>query len=222
MLQTSLRDHAWTTASLSSLFLFLACSTLFGQELTPPKADHHAHLFSPAAGQILRRGVSANAKEQDSKITQGPIIKTASDLIAVLDEGGIKYATALSGAYLFGLPEQDHTPTDGDEYVSVQNENDWLLQQVKPYAGRLIGFCSENPLRDYAVKEIKRCASISLRGLKLQFATSNVDLQNPDHIEKLKAVFSAANAVGLPILVHLPNCRQTFGVTSARNFIEQV
>jgi predicted TIM-barrel fold metal-dependent hydrolase len=93
---------------------------------------------------------------------------------------------------------------------------------VKPYAGRLIGFCSENPLKDYAVKEIKRCASIGLRGLKLQFATSDVDLQNPDHIEKLKAVFSTANAVGLPILVHLHNCKQkTYGVSIARNFIER-
>ena|SRR5262245_29235577 len=65
----------------------------------------------------------------------------------MLDEAAIKYATALSGAYLFGAPGEDQTPADRDEYLNVQKENDWLLQQVKPYNGRLTGFCSENPLK---------------------------------------------------------------------------
>ena len=98
-----------------------------------------------------------------------------------MSEAGIKYATALSAAYIFGISGENQPSVDRDEYLNVQKENDWLLEQVKPYDGRLIGFCRENPLKDDAAKEIKRCASIGLRGLKLQFGTSDVDLQNPKH-----------------------------------------
>jgi predicted TIM-barrel fold metal-dependent hydrolase len=222
MLQMSVRGHARVALFNLSWFCALTGSTLAGQELIPPKADHHVHLFSPAAGQIMRRNINRIAKKQDAA-KQDPLVKTASDLIAVLDEAGIKQAVALSAAYLFGASADDQTGADPDEYLNVQQENDWLLQQVKPYAGRLVGFCSEDPLKDYAVREIKRCASIGLSGLKLHFTASNVDLQNPRHIERLKAVFSAADAVKFPILVHLPNCRQqTYGAGMARNFIEKV
>jgi hypothetical protein len=75
MLKTSLRGHAWTAVSVLSLFGSLAGNTSVGQELTSPKADHHAHLFSPVAGQVLQRALATNAKKQDSTVKQGPIIK---------------------------------------------------------------------------------------------------------------------------------------------------
>ena len=212
----------WPAVFVLSLSWGGSVPNSFGQDLTPPKADHHAHLYSPVTGRILRRAIDRGTKKQDSTLNQGPLIKTASDLIAVLDEAGIRRATALSSAYLFGIAGEDQIP-EADEYLNVQKENDWLLQQVKPYPARLIGFCSENPLRGYAVQEIKRCASIGLHGIKLHFNAADVDLRNPKHIERLKAVFSAADAVGFPILVHLRNCKQqSYGADDARKFIEEV
>ena len=67
------------------------------------------------------------------------------------------------------------------------------------YPDRLRGFCGVNPLKDYAVAEIKRCAQMpSMRyGLKLHFGNSDVILDNPEHVAKLREVFRTANAAGM-------------------------
>lgn len=44
-----------------------------------------------------------------------------------------------------------------DEYTEVGRENDWTSTQVAKYRDRLLGFCSVNPLRPYALEEIAHC-----------------------------------------------------------------
>jgi len=97
-----------------------------------------------------------------------------------------------------------------------------VLQQAAPYADRLVAFCGVNPLKGYAVQETQRCARIGLRGLKLHFGNSAVDLRSPEHLESLRAVFAAANAVGFPIVVHLRTPDPSYDARDVRNFIERV
>jgi predicted TIM-barrel fold metal-dependent hydrolase len=126
---------------------------------------------------------------------------TAEHLIAHLDAEGIKRAVVLSTAYWFG-GSGDGKPAP-DEYAKVRRENDWVAQQVARYPGRLIGFCSFNPLRDYALEELNRCAqNPNLKGLKLHLGSVRADLLNPQHLEKVRQVFRAANEKRLPIVVH--------------------
>jgi uncharacterized protein len=54
----------------------------------------------------------------------------------------------------------------------------------------LAGFCSVNPLKGYAEREVERCAAIGLRGLKLHFTSSGVDLSNPAHVAHVRAVLA--------------------------------
>src|SRR5689334_3403906 len=149
--------------------------------------DYHQHLYSPEAG---------------ARSSVGPTGISASFLVAQLDAAGIQRAIVLSVAYSFSNPNKPSVP---NEYADVMAENDWTSAQVAKYPGRLLGFCSVNPLRPYALKEIDRCAKDpNLRtGLKLHFGNSDVDVENPEHLAKVRQVFRAANEHGMAIVVHI-------------------
>ena len=178
------------------------------QDDVRPVADHHQHLYSPViapASQIA------------------PI--TARDLVALLDAAGIRRAVVLSQAYAFGNPNRA-TPVQ-NERARVIEENDWTSGQAAQFPDRLVGFCGVSPLRDYALEEIARCANDPhLRtGLKLHFGNSDVDVENPQHVEKLRAVFRAANDRRMAIVVHIrPTVSRPrpYGAAQARAFIANV
>jgi predicted TIM-barrel fold metal-dependent hydrolase len=143
---------------------------------------------------------------------------SADELIAMLDEAGIRKAVVLSMAYSFdGL---DAAP--GDPYAAVRAENDWVAEQVMRYPDRLVGFCSFNPTRDHALAEIERCAgNPAFKGVKLHFGTSPVDLDNPAHVAATRRVFQAANRLGLPIQVHLAASPE-WGARQATTFLNEL
>lgn len=173
-----------------------------------PLVDHHQHVFSPAtAARAPRLGAIS-----------------ATDLVALLDAAGIRRAVILSVAYQLGNPNR---PAVENEYAEVRAENDWTSRQVAGFPDRLRGFCGVNPLKDYALEEIGRCAKDpQLRsGLKLHFGNSDVDLENAEHIAQLRRVFSAANEHRMAIVVHMRSSitmRRPYGARSARGFITSV
>src|SRR3954470_14545861 len=154
----------------------------------------------------------------------GPRIRetrTADDLIAVLDEAGIRRAAVLSTAYWFGSPLMPKAA--GDEYANVRAENDWTAQQAARYPGRLVVFCSFNPLKDYALQEIDRCAKIpQVKGIKLHFGNSGVDVRNPEHVEKLRQVFAAANRNRMAIVAHLWTLDKRYGREDAQILLDKI
>lgn len=127
---------------------------------------------------------------------------TAKGLIQMLDAAGIQRAAVLSDAYYF-----DSVPTPerlaGKPYEQVVAENDWTARQIGEFPDRLVGFCGFNPLADYAIEELTRCSRLSgMKGLKLHFPTSGVDVRRPEHVQKLRSVFEAANRLRMPIIAH--------------------
>ncbi len=176
-----------------------------------PVADHHQHLFSPAIAALLASG------------SAGPQGITARDLVALLDSAGIQRALVLSVAYLYGSP----AGTFADEYAKVRAENDWAAAQAAQYPERLRAFCSFNPLKEYALDELERCSrNPGLRhGIKLHFGNSDVQLDNPAHLEQLRRVFRAANDHRMAILVHLRasvSRKRPYGAAQARIFLDQL
>src|SRR5206468_8526413 len=126
--------------------------------------------------------------------------RTAEQLIAELDAAGIKHGVVLSVAYWFGNPAIKVE----NEYAKVRDENDWVGLQTAKYPDRLVAFCSFNPLRDYALEELDRCSkNPNIKGLKLHFGNSRVDVLDSQHVEKIREVFRMANERRLPIVVHL-------------------
>ncbi len=176
-----------------------------------PIADHHQHLFSPAIAAVLATG------------SGGPPAITARDVVALLDSAGIRRALVLSVAYMYGSPAR----IVEDEYARVRADNDWTGAQAAQYPDRLRAFCSFNPLKEYALDELARCASHPNRrhGIKLHFGNSDVQLDNPAHVAQLRRVFRAANAHRMAIVVHLRasiSRHRPYGAAQARVFLEQL
>jgi predicted TIM-barrel fold metal-dependent hydrolase len=171
--------------------------------------DYHQHLFSPEAG---------------ARSTPGPKGIDAANLIAQLDAAGISRAVVLSVAYTFSNPNKPAIP---DEYEHVMQENNWTSAQVAKYPHRLLGFCSVNPIRPYALEEIARCAKDpNLRaGLKLHFGNSDVNVDNPEHLARVRRVFRAANEHHMAIVVHMHaniDHHRPYGTKQALVFLEQL
>jgi predicted TIM-barrel fold metal-dependent hydrolase len=144
---------------------------------------------------------------------------TAKELIAEMDAAGVKRAAVLSVAYWYGNPRRNIQ----DDYPKVRAENDWLAEQVAPFRDRLVGFCSFNPLKDYALEELNRCVkNPNFKGLKLHIGNSRVDMLDPQHVEKLRTVFRAANEKRFPILIHLWTSAGNYGRAHAEAFLNQV
>ena len=148
---------------------------------------------------------------------------TAQEVIGLLDAAGIRRAAVLSFAYRYGRPGSEPQ----DEYTKVKAENDWVADQAALFPKRLLAFCSFNPLKDYALEEIERCAKDPnlWYGLKLHFGNSDVQLENPEHLEKLKSIFRAANSHRMAIVVHMRasiSKQRPYGAEQARAFLEQL
>jgi predicted TIM-barrel fold metal-dependent hydrolase len=179
-----------------------------------PAGDYHQHVFSAQA--IALAGPDAALTPLDAR-----------DVVALLDTAGIRKGLLLSTAYMFGSPRFQLDSRLDDEYARVRAENDWTAAQAARYPGRLIAFCGFNPLKDYALAELKRCAGLPglQRGIKLHFGNADVQLDDPNHVEKLRQVFAAANAARMAIVVHLrANIRhqRPYGAAQARIFLDQL
>jgi len=194
-----------------------ACSQISTSQISTaardvrPLVDHHQHLFSPVIAAVLK-----------SEGRDFPAF-TSRELVALLDAAGIGRATVLSVAYMYGSPSRTVT----DELAKVRAENDWTEAQVSRYPDRLVGFCGVNPLKEYAVDEIARCATIkNIRtGLKLHFGNSDVQLENPEHLEKVRRVFRVANEHHMAIAIHMRaniTKKRPYGEEQARIFLEQL
>jgi predicted TIM-barrel fold metal-dependent hydrolase len=175
-----------------------------------PLGDYHQHVFSEQ--DIALAGPASGLQPLGAK-----------EVIALLDQAGIRKATLLSIAYMFGKPGREVD----DELGRVRAENDWTAAQAARYPGRLLAFCSFNPLKDYALAELKRCASTpgTARGIKLHFGNSDVQLDDPAHVARLREVFAAANANGMAIVVHMRasiSKKRPYGAGQARIFLEQL
>ena len=168
-----------------------------------PVADHHQLVYSPAAAAYM----SASAAMR-------PV--SAQDLIPQLDAAGIERAALLSVAYVYG----QLAASNGEEYARVRAENDWTARQAAEYPERLVALCSVDPLKDYALAELARCAASPGfgRGIKLQPAYGGVQLDDPAQVERMRRVFRSANARGMAILLQL---RET-GAREARLLLEQL
>jgi predicted TIM-barrel fold metal-dependent hydrolase len=109
----------------------------------------------------------------------------------------------------------------------VRAENDWTARQVAQYPERLRAFCGVDPLKDYALQEIARCAKDPYLhyGLKLHFGNSDVDLDQPREVAQVRAVFKAANEHGMAITVHMHSSvtrKRSYGAREARIFLNEI
>jgi predicted TIM-barrel fold metal-dependent hydrolase len=175
-----------------------------------PVVDYHQHLVSPAGAVVQNLTFPTAARQSTIR---------AVDLIELLDAAGIKRAVVLSDAFWFDSKRDQPSP---QSYAKVRAENDWTAAEIAKFPKRLVGFCSLNPLREYAIAELERCARTPyFTGVKLHFGTSGVDLKNPTHLASVRRVFGAANSRRLPIIVHV-RADQSYGREHAEILLNRV
>ncbi|QOY92863.1 amidohydrolase family protein [Massilia sp. UMI-21] len=157
--------------------------------VTAPLADHHQYVYSPAAAAYMSSATTLLR----------PV--SAQDLIPQLDAAGIERAALLSVAHVYGQLLRSQR----EEYARVRAENDWAARQAAEFPERLVALCSVDPLKEYALAELARCAASPGfgRGIKLQPAAGGVQLDDPQQVERLARVFRAANARGMAIVLQL-------------------
>lgn len=193
--------------------LLSACATQSpGAPAQPwPVADHHQHVFSPVIVALV--GLPPGS----------PSVLGAADIVPLLDQAGIKRAAVLSVGYMYGSPKRKLD----NEYEQVKAENDWTFAEAEKFPSRLTAVCGVNPLKDYAVAELERCAANARMGraVKLHFGNSDIEVDNPDHLAKLKTFFSAANRLRMAPVVHMRasiSRKRPYGADQAKVFLEQL
>lgn len=193
--------------------------------LTDGAGDSTRHLayllLSVRKGPDARWRIATEALTTPGPVASKPL--EAKDLIRLMDAAGIQRALVLSTAYLYGSPRR----TVQDEYAKVKAENDWTGRQAAQYPDRLRAFCGFNPLKEYALDELARCANDPnlRRGIKLHFGNSDVNLHDAKQVEQLRRVFRAANERRMAIVVHMRlsiSMRRAYGRDEAQIFLNEI
>lgn len=181
---------------------------------------HFGHFYMRLArGRDGTWTIAAEAPSFPGRKVEEPV--SAETLVAQLDAAGIRRAVILSDAYWFDAPVRGVIP--GDSYPRVRAENDWTAAEVAKFPGRLIALCSFNPLAAHALDELERCAATGrFKGLKLHFNTADIDLLNPAHVAKVRAVAAASNRHGLAMTIHVRGDLKVYGAEHARSFLDNV
>jgi predicted TIM-barrel fold metal-dependent hydrolase len=168
-----------------------------------PLVDYHQHLVSPAFAPIVK------LPARDGRA-----------LLAELDAAGIRKAVVLSVGYSFA----DERKKLDDPDRLTREENDWTSAQVSASGGRLIGFCSANPLRPVALEELQRCLGLpGMKGIKLHFGNAGISLRQPEHAARIAQVFALAERLHAPVLVHMrARGGLNYGAEDARLFLDRI
>lgn len=114
--------------------------------------DFHTHVFPPQVRdnreEYLRRDPTFAEMYGSPKAE----VATADDLLSSMEEAGVDVSVALGFAW------RDHE--------ECARHNDYLLEAAAASGGRLVPFCTVNPLAgEAAAREIERCARAGARGL---------------------------------------------------------
>lgn len=186
-------------------------------DVTEPPADHHIHIWSPAAVDLFR----TMQEELGETVIPSDRLHAldGDDVVAALDSAGVRTGVLLSTAYFFGSPEYDAE----DEYAQVRAENDFVARQVRAHPERLTAFFSVNPLADYALREIDRLEGApEFAGLKLHLANSGFSFRDTAEVIRLREIFERASESALPVVIHLYTRDEEYGRRDVDIFIDEV
>jgi len=114
--------------------------------------DFHTHILPPEIKKNRQKYIDADPCFTILYAKKEAKIATAEELIAAMDRDGVDISVIMN----IGWTTQD---------LCIQT-NDYILESIARYPGRLIGFCSVQPQAyEAALKEIERCAKAGARGI---------------------------------------------------------
>jgi uncharacterized protein len=149
--------------------------------------DFHTHITAPEIIDRRDDYLVRDAWFRDLYANPKARLSSAKDLIKAMDEGGVDQAVVFG----FGWRDMD----------LCRRDNDYVMESVAHYPGRLIGFGVINPgAGSEAIREIERCAAGGLRGLgELMPDGQGYRL---DDEKTMAPIVEAALAHDMPLLTH--------------------
>lgn len=204
----------------SAALVVLAAATSVTAQAPPVDTDHHVHVHAPAIREILKAYCDSPGR---ISACDPAFVKplTAEDLLADMDQAGVRTAWIMSTAYLAESPMM--VPPLTDAAARVHAANAFTVATAAAHPGRLVAFVSVNPLAPEALAEIQAWKDEPLaKGLKLHLTNSGVDLRDPDQVRRLATVFDAASDARLAIMIHMRTRAPDYGAQDVRAFVEQV
>ena len=114
--------------------------------------DFHTHIFSPQLKEKRERYLERDPLFAYLYSDPKAKLATAEDLIASMDSEGIDLSVALNVGWC--------------SHELCVETNNYIMEAVSRYPGRLVGFCAIQPKAgEAAVAEIERCARGGIRGI---------------------------------------------------------
>jgi predicted TIM-barrel fold metal-dependent hydrolase len=149
--------------------------------------DFHTHIF-PAwlrerRDEYIERDACFSLLYSQPKAR----LATAEELLAAMDEAGVDLSVVLNIGW--------------ESHELCVKTNDYILDSVSRYPGRLIGFCAIQPRAgDAAIAEMQRCARAGAKGIgELRSDVQEFDLTDEG---TMKPVVDAALKHDLVLLTH--------------------
>ena len=149
--------------------------------------DFHTHIFSPQLkekrGRYLERDPLFAHLYSDPKAK----LATAEDLISSMDSEGTDLSLALNIGWC--------------SHELCVETNNYIMEAVSRYPGRLVGFCAIQPKAgEAAIAEIERCARGGIRGIgEMRSDVQGFDLGDE---ATMRPVVEAAQHHGMILLTH--------------------
>jgi predicted TIM-barrel fold metal-dependent hydrolase len=188
--------------------------------LPPAAVDHHLHIQGPDVTAELRRRV-ALSPETFAIFNAGLFqTRTGADALEALDAAGIEQGVLLSMAYTFASHRSTVEPAD--VAALTRRENQFNVDAAAGSGSRLRTFIGVNPFWQGALDELNFWAGDEgVTGLKLHMGNSGFDWRSNDHIERLGMVFSIAQGMRWPVIIHARGDGD-YGEGETKGFIERV
>jgi predicted TIM-barrel fold metal-dependent hydrolase len=200
---------------LAGLALALASPLAAHHEEAPALVDHHVHLLGPT---LLAdwKSLGVPFSREDAAYLEGtrylaPGAATSALLLPMAHlYSGERFRAAL------GL-------TLEAERARVAAENDHVFGEAARLGTRAVAFCSIPLGRPYAWEEIRRCREVhDSPGLKLHFATAELDPRAPEALAEAARVAAWAEEEGVSLLVHFDPQLRGLEKSDVRRFAEVV
>lgn len=150
------------------------------------KIDFHVHITPP---DIIKNWEKVAQREDYFKlISESPANKfaTADDVVEELESSGVDKAVVFGFAF--------------NDMALCRYVNDYVIESVKKYPDKLIGYISVMPKSDDIEKEIDRCMTEGLHGIGEIFPYGQgFDISNPCEVNNLA---NLAIERDLPVIIH--------------------
>jgi uncharacterized protein len=151
------------------------------------KIDFHVHITPP---EIIKNWKKYAKKDKYfALLAKNPHNKyaCAEDIVCALNESGFDHAA------VFGFAFKDQG--------LCRFVNDYVIEKVKQYPGKLTGFISVSPNEKGAVKEIERCFAAGLKGVgELYPEGQGFSIDNK---KETRAVTGACIERNIPLILHV-------------------